>query len=127
LDIATASSFAVCADFGITNKSSAHPFFVGPHRRSIVRSSRRRRCHQQSIRIDADHMRARCRSQRTVPTSHRQPLRPARPYLIRHQISTKQLERCDRSSRKNDRPAKTINTSTRPRTHRREQLSQRTM
>ena len=58
--------------------------------------------------------------------NHRQPLRPARPCWIRHQISIKPRERSQRSSRKNDRPAKTTNTSIRPSTHRQAQLSQRT-
>lgn len=49
-------------------------------------------------------------------TNHRPPLPLARSCWIRHQISIKPYERRQRSSRKNDRPAPTANTSIRPST-----------
>ncbi len=126
LDVATASSFEVRGTLeSPTNRPRTHRSLdVATSRSSEVGA--RRGDHQQIIGANADRSRTRGRPQRTVPTSHRQPLRPARPCSIRHQISTKHLDRRERSNRKNDRPAKTINTSTRPRTHRQEQLSQRT-
>ena len=125
LDVATGCSFEVCVNFVKAKELSAHSSFVGLRHFTFVRTPCSHGDHRQIIRDNAARSRTRCSSQRTVPTSCRHSLRPARPRPSRHQISTKNVQRRKRSIRTNDHPTKTTNTSTRPRTHRQAQVSPR--